>query len=79
MQEIETKITQCKEEMEKLNNYLLEIEKSIQKLLSEKDIARSRLNGFSGAIQAYQDSLNVMKGVSSEVVSVDVSGEVISS
>lgn len=79
MQEIENKIAQCKEEVEKLNNYLLEIEKSIQKLLSEKDIARSRLNGFSGAIQAYQDSLNVMKGTSSEAPPIDVSGEVITS
>lgn len=76
MQEIETKIAQCKEEMEKVNNYGLEIEKSIQKLVNEKELARNRLNTLNGAMEAYQDSFNVMKRAS-EGAPIDVTGEVI--
>jgi len=65
---IKSKIDELNEKIKSSNAYVLSIEEAIKKLKIDRGTTLNNIHIINGAIQAYQDTLNVLNENVTEVI-----------
>lgn len=60
VESLNNKITTLREEFQKENNFLNEVNKSIEGLLAKRKETEQKIHTINGAFQAYQDALSLL-------------------
>lgn len=60
VESLNNKITTLREEFQKENNFLNEVNKSIKGLLAKRKETEQKIHTINGAFQAYQDALSLL-------------------
>jgi uncharacterized phage infection (PIP) family protein YhgE len=72
---LESKVKNLQEEFQKENNFLNEINKSIKSLIEKRKETQRKLDTINGAVQAYHDSVNVLKPQAEEISTLEILSE----
>lgn len=68
LESLSNKVKTLQEEFQKENNFLNEVNKSIEGLLAKRKETEQKIYTINGAFQAYQDALALLKKESEEVI-----------
>jgi hypothetical protein len=59
--EIKDRMDKCQEELKASNDALLQLRQASEKIANDMKMAQSRIDTFSGAVQAFELALKVME------------------
>lgn len=59
--EIKDRMAKCQEELKSSNDIVLQLKAAAEKIANDMKMAQSRIDTFSGAVQAFELTLKVME------------------
>ena len=71
IQKLEEKVKEVSEQLQKHSTYVTEIANTVEKLLADKATTTANANILNGALQAYNDILNLLKASESKPVDIE--------